>query len=238
MKSVSLCGVRIDGVTMNEAVEAAFCAWETACTVVTPNAIMLDGCRRQTELADLLNRATLCLPDGRGVLMAAKRHGTPLPMRVAGIDFGERVLQKAAADGARVFLLGGRAEVAAKAAERLTERIPNLSICGTHHGFFDHSGAENDRVCHKIRTADPQILFVCLGFPLQEAWMMQNISRLPSVRLCACLGGSLDVWSGDIKRAPVALQKVGLEWAWRMLREPRRLKQLPALIRMLVGKTF
>ena len=238
MKSVLLGSVRIDGMTMDEAVEAAFGEREGACTVVTPNAIMLHGCREQRAYADLLNSATLSLPDGRGVLMVAKRQGTPLPTRVAGIDFGERVLQRAAADGARVFLLGGREGVAERAAARLTDRIPDLCICGTHHGYFDRSGSENDRVCAKIRAADPQILFVCFGFPIQEEWMMQNLNSLPSVRLFACLGGSLDVWSGDIKRAPAALQKCGLEWAWRMLREPRRLKQLPALIRLLAGKTF
>ena len=232
-----LNGVRIDGLTLDEAVERAMQKREAACTVVTPNAVMLDACRHDARYATLLNSATLALPDGRGILMAAKRQGTTLPMRVAGIDFGEQILQKAALDGSRVFLLGGKDGVAARAAEKLTAQMPNLQICGTHHGYFDRLGTQNDRVCAKIRADDPQILFVCLGFPIQEEWMMQNLQKLPSVRLCACLGGSLDVWSGKIKRAPLPVQKVGLEWAWRMLRQPRRLKQLPAVMRCLLGKT-
>jgi N-acetylglucosaminyldiphosphoundecaprenol N-acetyl-beta-D-mannosaminyltransferase len=101
-------------------------------------------------------------------------------------------------------------------------RYPTLQICGVHHGYFDKSGAENAEVIKKIRTAAPDILFVCFGFPAQEKWITDNLSSLPSVKLALGLGGSLDVWSGNIRRAPLLVQKAGLEWLWRTVLEPKR----------------
>ena len=233
MRSVTICDVRIDCVTLDEAVERALAMQRNGevCRVFTPNALMLEKCRHDVRLSELLNRATLSLPDGSGVLRAAKRIGVNLPERVAGIDFGEKLLSRAAKEGLSVFLLGGARGITERAAFELQKKNPDLRICGTHHGFFSMTGEENEQVCALIRAAAPDILFVCMGFPMQETWICSNLSRLPSVRIAAGLGGSLDVWSGCIKRAPHALRVARLEWAWRMLREPKRLKDLPSLAR-------
>ena len=235
MQKINLYGVWIHSVPLQEAVVKALNPRKLPCLTVTPNALMLDAARREPRYASLLNRATLSLPDGYGVLLAATKKGTPLRERVAGIDFGEEILHQAAKRGLRVFLLGGRIGVARQAAKRLTAQIPNLKICGTYHGYFAKKGEENERVLRYIRACKPDILFVCFGFPRQELWSAQSRHRLPSLRLIACLGGSLDVWAGNRKRAPAFLARHGLEWAWRMLQEPRRLMGLPALARIALG---
>lgn len=230
MGEIKISGVRIDNITRRAAVARALDEVETS-VVFTPNALMLDACRRDGHMAALLNHATLSLPDGAGVLWAARRRGTPLRERVAGIEFGEAMLAEAARRGLRVFLLGGGDGVAARAACALTTRYNGLRICGTHWGYFDRAGEENERVLARIRESRADILFVCMGFPVQERWVCDNLAALSRLRVVAALGGSLDVWSGDLRRAPRFLSRMGLEWAWRMLRQPRRLKHLPALVR-------
>lgn len=232
MKEIWVCNVRIDNVTLEEAVERALQKRGEPCFVVTPNAVMLDECRRDRTRAELLNQATLSLPDGTGVLLAARRRGAPLKERVAGIEFGEVLLRRAAEDGLRVFLLGGAVGVAEKAAANLCLRYPRLQICGTHHGYFEKRGAEDGRVAEILRAARPDMVFVCFGFPMQEAWIAKHLPSLNGVRVIVGLGGSLDVWSGNVKRAPAFVSRMGLEWAWRMACEPRRLRHLPALLRV------
>ena len=227
---MDLRGVRIDNVTMREALEIALDE-EGSAFVVTPNAVMLDACRKNADYADLLGRATLSLADGAGVMLCAKRAGTPLRERIAGISFGEALLERAAQDGLRVFLLGGADGVAEEAARRLRERYDGLQICGCLWGYFEKSGEEDTRVVDIIRAAHPDILFVCFGFPLQEEWIVAHLPLLEDLRVIAGLGGALDVWAGRVCRAPRLISRCGMEWAWRMLCQPKRLKHLPALVR-------
>ena len=238
MERIEICGVGIDNLTKEVAVERALCRGEEPNLVFTPNAVMLDACRRDPALCRLLGRASLSLADGMGVIAAARRRGTPIGERIAGIDFGEALLARAARDGLRVFLLGGKEGVAFAAAQALRARYPSLCICGTHWGYFDKQGEENLRLCAQIRQTRADILFVCLGFPLQEQWVCENLGYLSSLCAIACLGGALDVWAGRVKRAPRALSRMGLEWAWRMAREPRRLCHLGALVRFSLYSPF
>lgn len=232
MSYIYLCGVRIDKLTAKEAVERALYGEERPCWVVTPNAVMLDACNRNAKNAELLNHASLSVADGIGVTIAARRQGTPLAERIAGIAFGEALMERAAKEGLRLFLLGGRAGVAERAAKRLRKRYDGLNICGVHDGFFPKSGEDDRRVSSLICACRPDILFVCFGFPLQERWIFEHLSLFPSIRAIAGLGGALDVWSGNLRRAPKSVSDMGMEWAWRILREPRRLKNLPALCRV------
>lgn len=233
MQTIQLHGVSIHNTTLPEAVNYALSGEHSPCWVVTPNAVMLDACRREPQNAVLLSQADLAIPDGAGVLLAAKRQGTPLSCRVAGIEFGEALLGRAAEQGLRVFLLGGGEGVADEAAIRLRERYPALCICGTCWGYFDKSGEEDRRISAYVRSCRPDILFVCFGFPLQERWIEEHLHLLDGVRVVAGLGGSLDVWSGHLRRAPKSLSRMGMEWAWRMVQEPKRLRQLPAILRFL-----
>ncbi len=233
MEEIKLYGVKIDNVSQNEALFRALRATGEPCVVFTPNALMLERCRKDTALADLLNHASLSLPDGAGVLWAAQKMGTPLCERVAGIDFGEALLARAERSGLRVFLLGGGEGVAEHAAENLTKKHPRLCICGTTWGYFGKTGEENTRVISYIRACRPDVLFVCMGFPVQERWVIDNLHHLTDTRIIACLGGSLDVWAGDIPRAPLWMSRVGMEWLWRMLRQPKRLAAFPQMVSFL-----
>ena len=231
---ITVGGVAFDNLTLPEAVKTAMRGGDEALRVHTPNALMLEACASHPLYADLLNSASLVLADGFGVLTAAKKQGTPLRQRIAGIDFGEAILQEAARTGDRVFLLGGADGIAPLAAQNLQKKHPSLQICGSYWGYFEKDGDENRRVLGMIRACSPDILLVCFGFPIQEYWMRDNLHHLPSVRLAIGLGGSLDVWAGKARRAPLPLQRLGFEWLWRMLSEPRRFRQLPDLLRFTI----
>ncbi len=231
MAKVNVCGIKFDNLNMDEAIRRVLRDDCEAQIVVTPNALIAEACASNPEYRRLVNSASLVLPDGAGILSAAKRQGTPLRERVAGIDFGERLLAEAARRGDRVFLLGGRDGVAPAAAENLKAKYRGLCICGCFWGYFDRYGEENRRLLGIINACKPSILLVCFGFPIQEQWIRENIGFLPSVRIAAGLGGSLDVWAGRVKRAPAAVRAVRMEWAWRMMKDPRRVRQLPALFR-------
>ena len=233
MEQIQLYGVKIDNVTMEEAVYRSLRATGEPCVVFTPNALMLERSRKNAELAELLNHASLSLPDGAGVLRAAEKMGMPLCERVAGIDFGAKILARAERAGLRIFLLGGGENVAEKAAENLLKKHPRLCICGTTWGYFNKIGEENTRVISYIRACRPDVLFVCMGFPIQERWVVENLHHLTDVRVIACLGGSLDVWAGNIRRAPLWMSRAGLEWFWRMLCQPKRLAALPEMLSFL-----
>ena len=228
---IRVCGLDFDDIGTEHAVRAALTGGD-GCFVVTPNALMLEDCARIPEHLRLLSGASLVLPDGGGVVRAAARMGTPFTHgRVAGIDFGEALLRACAARGERVFLLGGADSVAARAAENLRQRFPSLTVAGTYWGYFDRDGEENRNLISVIRACRPSVLLVCLGYPVQEEWIARNLPLLPSVRVAAGLGGSLDVWAGRVRRAPLFWQKKGMEWAWRMLKEPHRMAKIPELVR-------
>lgn len=204
-------------------IEAALCE-KRGMKIFTPNPEMLLGARKDPALSAILNSADLLLPDGIGIKIASHIMERPIPERISGIDTALDILRLAEARGLSVFLLGGKEGTADKAAKNLKSLLPRLNICGTHHGYFEKSGEKNTAVIEKIRSASPDILFVCFGFPLQEDWICKNSSALPSVRVSMGLGGSLDVWSGEKKRAPKFIQRVGFEWLWRSVLEPKRLK--------------
>ncbi len=233
---INVCGVAFDDLDTRGAVERVMRERDSRFLIVTPNALMLERCEREPALRELLNSASLVLPDGAGVLRAARRQGTPFRGRAAGIDFGEALLEAASRNGDRVFLLGGEDGVAQRAAGKLISRYSGLRICGCYWGYFEKSGIENQNVLSFIRACCPDILFVCFGFPIQERWLAENLPFLPSVRVAAGLGGSLDVWAGQKRRAPERWQAMGMEWAWRMMQEPNRLRQIPDLWRFYFRK--
>ncbi len=207
-------------------------------TVFTPNAKMGADCLSSPELHILLSKADLLLPDGAGVLMASRRQTPdhPLTHRLPGIEAGETVLHLCANMGLPVYLLGGRPTVAALAAAQWKRRLPSLRIAGTHDGYFEKSGKENDAVIREIDVSGAAVVLVCFGFPIQERWMVENRDALPHVRMMLGLGGSFDVWAGKVRRAPRILRALHLEWLWRSVRQPWRLKALPSMLRYALGQ--
>ena len=192
--------------------------------IFTPNPQILIKTQKDKALKELLSKADITLPDGIGISLASKMLTDFRITRIPGIDFAESILNEAQKEGYSVFLLGGKPGRAERAKENLQKKYPSLNICGSNDGYFQKHGADNERVIEKINNSSADILFVCFGFPEQEKWISENSAHLPSVRLAMGLGGSIDVWSGEVKRAPRWVQKCGLEWIWRVIKEPKRIK--------------
>ncbi len=231
MSRISILNVPFDSITASTASEKILTACksknEFPLTVVTPNPIMVMNTQKIEALFSALADADLSLADGVGIISAAKRIGTPLPERVTGIDTAYSVIEKLAEVDGSVYLLGAKPGVAEKAATKLSEKLPSLNIVDTHHGYFD----DDEEIIKDIAEKSPDLLAVCLGSPRQEIWVHQNKEKLSGVSAIMCLGGALDVWSGNVKRAPALFIKLHLEWLWRMLCEPKRMKELPKMVR-------
>lgn len=163
------------------------------------------------------------------MVYAAKLLGRPLQGRVPGIDFAAGLLAKLEESGGRLFLLGAKPGVAEQAAENLKKIHPKLILCGTNDGYFQDSAP----VVEKIKASNADVVFVCLGAPKQERWMAQY-GPATGAHLMVGLGGVLDVYAGNVKRAPAAWQKLGLEWLYRLVHQPSRLGRMAKLPLFLV----
>lgn len=227
---IDVMGLRFDNVTMTEALEKAkeMLQSEGADYVVTPNSEIVYEAMADKELEDLLNGASLVLPDGAGVVLGAKILGTPLKEKVAGVEFADGVLGLLAETGGSVYLLGSKPGVAELAAEKMLQKHPGLTIAGMADGYFKDEAA----VVEKVNAAKADVLFVCLGAPKQERFMVNHQQEL-NVKLMAGLGGSLDSFAGTVKRAPRWMIKLSLEWFYRLLKEPWRFKRMLRLPKFL-----
>ena len=229
---IDVLGVGFDNVTLEGAVAAAgeMLAEGGFHYAVTPNAEFVQRAEKDEAFRAALNKADLVLPDGIGVVHAAKILGRPLKGRVPGCDFAAALAGQLAKTGGRLFLLGAKPGVAEQAARNLQASHPGLIVCGTHDGYFTDDGA----VVEQIRAAGADVVFVCLGAPKQEYWMIQNGPDTGASFLIG-LGGSLDVFAGTVKRAPAAWQKLGLEWLYRLLMQPSRAGRMAKLPLFLVS---
>lgn len=228
---IDVLGVGFDDLTMDEAVEAAMglLAREGAHYVATPNPEIVEVCREDPAARAAVNGADLVLPDGIGVIKGAAMLGTPLKERTPGIEFAGHLMERMAGEGKSLFLLGAKPGVAERAAENLREKYPGLRIAGTHDGYFREDGP----VVETIRQSGADVVFVCLGAPKQELWLAKN-GEVTGARLLCGLGGSLDVFAGVVERAPKFWSDHGLEWFYRLCKEPRRIGRMMKLPLFLV----
>jgi len=229
-------GVQFDNITLAEAVDLAMERIERGEPgyVVTPNPEIVMACRADETLFPVVNSAALVLPDGIGVVYGAKLLGTPLKERVPGIEFAQGLMEKLAETGRGLFLFGGKPGIAEQAAEKLRGSVPGLRIVGCENGYFEDSAP----IVETIRKSGADVVFVCLGAPKQERWMAEHLAEA-GAKLMAGLGGTLDVLSGTVKRAPAVWQKLRLEWLYRGLTDPKRLGRtlkLPKFLFLVLGQ--
>jgi N-acetylglucosaminyldiphosphoundecaprenol N-acetyl-beta-D-mannosaminyltransferase len=194
--------------------------------VVTADASMAVTARRDPELRAIIAGADLVTPDGAGILWASRMLRCPLTSKVSGVDLVAHAVRLSAERGWKLFFLGAAPGVAAEAAQRLTERFPGAQIVGTHDGYFTPEQEPN--VLAQIQAAQPDILFVAFGIPRQEKWINRHKDAL-GVPVSLGIGGSFDVHSGRVQRAPVWMQKRGLEWLHRLAANPKKIGKVMTL---------
>lgn len=228
---IDVLGVGFDNLTMAEAVERGMELVRSPGPhyVVTPNPEIVEVCREDSGARAAVNGADLVLPDGIGVIKGAAMLGTPLKEKTPGIEFAMGLMGKMAERGKSLYLLGAKPGVAEQAAARLKARYPGLKIAGTHDGYFK----EDAPVVEAIRESGADCVFVCLGAPKQELWMEKN-GPATGARLLCGLGGSMDVFAGTVERAPKFWSDHGLEWFYRLCKEPKRLGRMLRLPLFLV----
>jgi bacterial polymer biosynthesis proteins, WecB/TagA/CpsF family len=237
-EKIDVLGVEFDNITMDEAVDYAMelISRHQSSYVVTPNPEIVWMCRTDENLKDAVTGASMVLADGIGIIYGAKILKTPLKEKIPGTDFAARLIDELAKRSGSVYLLGSKPGVADGAAEKMKKEHPGLVISGTHDGYFK----EDKAIIDDINSKKPDFLLVCLGAPKQENWMKKNSAYL-DVGIMAGLGGTLDVYAGTVKRAPEKWQKLGLEWLYRLLKEPKRISRtmkLPLFVFAVIGARF
>ena len=220
---IDVMGLKFDSVTMDEALSRAeaLLRGEKAAYVVTPNAEIAYEALHDIQLREMLNGADLMLPDGAGVVLASKLLRTPVKQKVAGVDFAAGLLGILERNGESLYLLGGKPGIGELAAQKMLEAHPQLRIAGIADGYFQDEAP----VIAKINASGADALFVCLGAPKQERFMVQHRQEL-HVHLMAGLGGSLDAFAGTVQRAPAWMIRLNLEWLYRLIREPKRFRRM------------
>lgn len=232
---IDIMGLQFDNVTMDEAVARAAELIKSGerFYCVTPNAEIGYKAMQDEAFCQLLNGAKLMLPDGAGVVLAAKILGTPLKQKVAGVDFADSFMDLMEQEGYTLYLLGSKPGVAELAAEKMLQKHPKLHICGMADGYFSDETA----VVENVNAAKADVLFVCLGAPKQEKFMYEHLSDL-NVKMMIGLGGSLDAFAGTVKRAPKIWIKLNLEWLYRLLKEPKRIGRMMCLPKYIFAAIF
>lgn len=227
--SVTLLGMRVDRVTMDDTLALAeeFIRSGKPHHIVTADASMVVTASQDPEFAKIVAASDLVTPDGAGILWATRRIGAPVPAKVSGVDLSARLIELSGDRGWRIFFFGAAPGVADEAARKMRERFPSCNIVGTRDGFF--KSEDEARIVAEIQSAKPDVLLLALGIPKQEKFIYRHKEAL-GVPVMIGVGGTLDVFSGTVKRAPVWMQNVGLEWLYRTASDPkRRIKKLSML---------
>jgi len=209
---MKILDIKIDDLTIDKIFDRidSFLLSKKQHYIVTPNPEFLVKAQEDREFKDILNKADLAIPDGIGLIFASFFLGKPLKTRITGVDLMEKICCRAVKMNWSVFLMGASPGIAEKASENLKEKYSGLKI---------EAGFENLK-------GNSEILFVAFGMPKQEKWIVKNLSKFPSVKLAMGVGGSFDFISGQVKRAPKILQRIGLEWFWRFMLQPWRMKRI------------
>lgn len=205
-------------------------------TIIAVNPEKVITANRDPQVKSLINESTFQIPDGVGVLLASKLKGGRITSRVTGVDMMGKLLDFAALEAHPVYFYGAKEEVVTKAISEIQKDRPKLKVAGYTNGYEKDEAA----LVQRIHESGAKMLFVALGSPKQELWIKRNLANLPNVLVFQGVGGSFDVFSGMVKRAPAFFRKFGLEWLYRLASNPSRIKRqmnLPIFLwRVLIGK--
>ena len=228
MEKINILGVNVDNVTMESALSKvlSFLEEDSPHAVFTPNSEIIMAAYKDAEFLNELNDASLIIPDGIGVVHASRILKAPLPERVAGFDLASNLIKKLSGGEKSFYFFGGKPGIAEKAKENLLKEYPALNICGMSDGYFDDE--KEKLIIEDIKEKKPDVLFVCLGAPKQEKWINKYKHEL-GTKVIMGIGGSLDVFAGNVERAPEFYRNHGIEWLYRLIKQPSRFGRMLAL---------
>lgn len=236
-KTVNIAGINIDDISMEHAVERIYDFIESKenHSIYTPNAeIMMEGINNK-ELKRVLNSSDMLVADGAGVVLASKILGRKVTQKVPGFDLVKNLFISCEKQPIKFFLFGGKPGIADKAHANIICDYPYAQVVGTRNGYF--TAEDDESIINQINQSGANVLLVCLGAPKQELWIDAHKNKL-SVQACLGVGGTLDVLAGNVKLAPDFFRDNGLEWLYRLYKEPSRFKRmlrLPKFILYVIG---
>lgn len=229
-QTINVLGVPVDKITMDNAVKniRRYIQEEGVHTVFTPNPEIIMIADENPKFKHILKNANMVVPDGIGVVIASKiQKGERLPERVAGYDLVQNTMKEAAKEGYKYYFFGSKPGVAEMAATKMREKHSGIQIVGCHDGYFKEG--DIPAIIEDINASGANILLVAIGAPKQELWIDTYKNQLTNVKVAIGVGGSLDGMAEIVKRAPVAFQKMGLEWFYRLISQPTRAKRMLVL---------
>ncbi|MDD7731830.1 MAG: WecB/TagA/CpsF family glycosyltransferase [Ezakiella sp.] len=223
MNKVNVLDIRFSNISDEELLNVLKNAFKSDSNlrIVTPNPEIVMAANKSDDLKEMINNSTLVLKDGIGIKIAEKLKGIKGEKRQTGIETLERLLEIADENGYSVYFVGAKDEILQKAIVNIKSKFPNIVVKGQHNGYFKDGSPEEEQILKDIEEKKPDLLIAAMGFPKQEIFLTKT--KAPKVSI-AC-GGSLDVMSGEVKRAPRWMQKVGLEWFYRLIKDPGRIKR-------------
>ena len=229
-EKVKILGVEINNITLDETAlktkELIEKSNKSCKIIVAPNVEFIMKAQKDKEFFEILKKAELATPDSIGVIIAGKLQKKPFKERIPGQAYFRKVLETAEKEGWTVYLLGGKDDIPLKTKQNVEKLYPKLKIVGYHEGFFEKDSEED--VINEINRLQPNVLFVAMGAPKQEKWIAKHQKEL-KVDVAAGQGGTFDYEAGNIKRAPKWIQKIGMEWLWRLFLQPSRIKRMYVL---------
>lgn len=224
-KKVDILGHSVDIITFNQAIETVLekLMQREGIHIVTINPEIISEADKNHELAGILRQAELVIPESAGIMLALKKLGIKKAEKIPGIEFSEALIRECREKGLKVAFIGGSPETSALLKEKMQEKFPGLKVVFSCHGYFKNE--EIPKIREELLESDPHVLFAGLGSPKQEFFISLNKPFLHKTSMIG-VGGSFDIWTGKVKRAPVFFRIIGAEWLYRLITQPSRFKRM------------